>query len=74
MRYSQVLADEEIFPIPKTIIKGKIIKVKMDDGKTRYDFQYTDKYGYKKTIEGLVAYVQTRILELCKAYFRCSEA
>jgi ribonucleoside-diphosphate reductase alpha chain len=47
------LADEEIFPIPKTIIKGKIIKVRMDYGKTRYDFQYTDKYGYKKTIEGL---------------------
>jgi ribonucleoside-diphosphate reductase alpha chain len=47
------LADEEIFPIPKTIIKGKIIKVKTDDAKTRYDFQYTDKYGYKKTIEGL---------------------
>jgi ribonucleoside-diphosphate reductase alpha chain len=47
------LADEEIFPIPKTIVKGKIIKVKMDDGKSRYDFQYTDKYGYKKTIEGL---------------------
>jgi len=47
------LADEEIFPIPKTIIKGKIIKVKLEDGKTRYDFQYTDKIGYKKTIEGL---------------------
>ncbi|NSW95247.1 MAG: adenosylcobalamin-dependent ribonucleoside-diphosphate reductase [Bacteroidales bacterium] len=47
------LADEEIFPIPKTIVKGKIIKVKLDDGKTRYDFQYTDKYGYKKTMEGL---------------------
>ena len=47
------LADEEIFPIPKTIIKGKIIKVKTDDSRTRYDFQYTDKYGYKKTIEGL---------------------
>ncbi len=47
------IADEEIFPIPKTIIKGKIIKVKTDDAKTRYDFQYTDKYGYKKTIEGL---------------------
>ncbi len=47
------LADEEIFPIPKTIIKGKIIKVKSDDGKSRYDFQYTDKYGYKKNIEGL---------------------
>ena len=47
------LADEEIFPIPKTIIKGKIIKTKNEDGKTRYDFQYTDKYGYKKTMGGL---------------------
>jgi ribonucleoside-diphosphate reductase alpha chain len=47
------IADEEIFPIPKSIVKGKIIKTKNDDGKTRYDFQYTDKYGYKKTIEGL---------------------
>lgn len=47
------LADEEIFPIPKSIVKGKIIKIRNDDGKTRYDFQYTDKYGYKKTIEGL---------------------
>jgi ribonucleoside-diphosphate reductase alpha chain len=47
------IADEEIFPIPKSIVKGKIIKIKGDDGKTRYDFQYTDKYGYKKTIEGL---------------------
>jgi len=47
------LADEEIFPIPKTIIKGKIIKVKVEGSRTRYDFQYTDKYGYKKTIEGL---------------------
>lgn len=47
------IADEEIFPIPKTIIKGKIIKVRYDETKTRYDFQYTDKYGYKKTIEGL---------------------
>ncbi|MBW6500174.1 MAG: adenosylcobalamin-dependent ribonucleoside-diphosphate reductase [Bacteroidales bacterium] len=47
------IADEEIFPIPKTIIKGRIIKVKNEDRKTRYDFQYTDKYGYKKTIEGL---------------------
>ena len=46
-------ADEEIFPIPKSIIKGKIIKNKDEDGKTRYDFQYTDKYGYKKTMGGL---------------------
>jgi ribonucleoside-diphosphate reductase alpha chain len=47
------IADEEIFPIPKSIMKGKIIKIRDDDGKTRYDFQYTDKYGYKKTIGGL---------------------
>ena len=47
------LADEEIFPIPKSILKGKIIKIKNEDGKTRYDFQYTDKYGYMKTIGGL---------------------
>jgi ribonucleoside-diphosphate reductase alpha chain len=47
------IADEEIFPIPKSIVKGKIIKIKEEDGKTRYDFQYTDKYGYKKTMGGL---------------------
>ena len=46
-------ADEEIFPIPKSIVKGQIIKIKEDGGKTRYDFQYTDKYGYKKTMGGL---------------------
>jgi ribonucleoside-diphosphate reductase, adenosylcobalamin-dependent len=47
------LADEEIFPIPKSIVKGQIIKIKNEDRKTRYDFQYTDRYGYKKTIGGL---------------------
>ncbi|MBK7626833.1 MAG: adenosylcobalamin-dependent ribonucleoside-diphosphate reductase [Bacteroidales bacterium] len=47
------MADEEIFPIPKSIVKGKIIKVADEEGNTRYDFQYTDKYGYKKTMGGL---------------------
>jgi len=47
------LADEEVFPIPKSITKGKIIKIKEAGNKTRYDFQYTDKHGYNKTIEGL---------------------
>lgn len=47
------IADEEVFPIPKSIIKGKIVKIKDEDGNTRYDFQYTDKYGYKKTMGGL---------------------
>jgi ribonucleoside-diphosphate reductase alpha chain len=47
------LADEEMFPIPKSILKGKIIKNKAEDGTTRYDFQYTDKYGYRNTLGGL---------------------
>ena len=47
------IEDEEIFPIPKTIMKGKIIKNKEEDGTTRYDFQYTDKFGYKNTLGGL---------------------
>ncbi|MFP4061073.1 MAG: adenosylcobalamin-dependent ribonucleoside-diphosphate reductase [Bacteroidales bacterium] len=45
--------DEEMYPIPKSITRGKIIKTKDDDGKTRYDFQYVDKYGYKNTLGGL---------------------
>jgi len=47
------LADEDIYPIPKSIIKGSMIKTTDNNGKTRIDFQYTDKYGYHKTIEGL---------------------
>jgi ribonucleoside-diphosphate reductase alpha chain len=47
------LKDEEMFPIPKSITKGKIIKNKDEDGNTRYDFQYIDKYGYKNTLGGL---------------------
>ncbi len=47
------LQDDEMFPIPKSITKGKILKNKDESGKTRYDFQYTDKYGYKNTLGGL---------------------
>jgi ribonucleoside-diphosphate reductase alpha chain len=47
------LADEEMFPIPKSIQKGKIIKVKDKEGNSRYDFQYIDKYGYENTMGGL---------------------
>ena len=46
------LADEEMFPIPKSIKKGKIIKVKDENG-SRYDFQYIDRYGYANTLGGL---------------------
>ena len=47
------LTDEEVFPIPKTITKGQIIKTKDENGNNRYDFQYTDKYGYTNTLGGL---------------------
>ena len=47
------LQEEDMFPIPKPITKGRIIKNQDDEGNTRYDFQYTDKYGYKNTLGGL---------------------
>jgi len=47
------IEDDEMFPLPKSITKGSIIKNKDDEGISRYDFQYTDKYGYKNTLGGL---------------------
>jgi ribonucleoside-diphosphate reductase alpha chain len=47
------IVDDEMFPIPKSITKGKIIKNRDDQGRSRYDFQYTDKYGYNNTLGGL---------------------
>ncbi len=47
------MMDDEMFPIPKSITKGKIIKNKDENGVNRYDFQYTDKYGYKNMLGGL---------------------
>jgi len=43
---------EDAFSIPAWVEKGWIIKSKKD-GKSRYDFQYVDKEGYRVTIEGL---------------------
>jgi len=47
------MADDEMFPIPKSITKGKIIKTRDENGVSRYDFQYIDKYGYTNTVGGL---------------------
>jgi ribonucleoside-diphosphate reductase alpha chain len=47
------LADEEVLPIPKSVTQGKIIKVKKESGSSRYDFQYTDKFGYENTLGGI---------------------
>ncbi|MDR3704363.1 MAG: adenosylcobalamin-dependent ribonucleoside-diphosphate reductase [Paludibacteraceae bacterium] len=48
------LADEdEGIMLPKAVTTGKIIKMKDENGRTRYDFQFTNKRGFKTTVEGL---------------------
>lgn len=46
------LTEDDVLPIPKSVTKGRIIKVKEETG-SRYDFQYVDKYGYTNTLGGL---------------------
>jgi ribonucleoside-diphosphate reductase alpha chain len=45
--------EEDAMFIPPKIKKGFIIKVREADGTKRYDFQYTDRYGYTNTIGGI---------------------
>jgi len=45
--------DEDGILLPKSVQSGKIIKNREEDGTSRYDFQFTNKRGYKTTIEGL---------------------
>ncbi|MBD3637563.1 MAG: adenosylcobalamin-dependent ribonucleoside-diphosphate reductase [Crocinitomicaceae bacterium] len=44
---------EDSFYLPTWVTKGKVIKSKTENGRSRYDFQYCDKDQYKVTIEGL---------------------
>lgn len=41
------------FFIPPFVTKGYVIKTKLENQSTRYDFQFEDKEGYKVTIEAL---------------------
>ena len=45
--------DDEGIVLPTTVVKGKIIKQTDENGKSRYDFQFENKRGYKTTVEGL---------------------
>ena len=45
--------EEDAMYIPRKITSGHILKVREEDGTKRYDFQYTDRYGYKNTIGGI---------------------
>jgi len=44
---------EEAFSLPSQVSKGWVIKNKNGEDKSRYDFQYEDKEGFRVTIEGL---------------------
>ncbi len=45
--------DEDGLLLPRWVDNGLIIKSRMQDGNSRYDFQFKNKRGYKTTIEGL---------------------
>lgn len=51
--FTGVLDDEEGISLPKSVVRGKIIKNLDENGVKRYDFQFQNKRGYKTTIEGL---------------------
>lgn len=53
--FTGVLDDEDGIALPKTVVKGRIIKNVDEDGNKRYDFQFENRRGYKTTIEGLSA-------------------
>lgn len=42
----------DVLPIPSSVGKGKIVKVKTENG-SRYDFQYEDSNGYPNVMGGL---------------------
>jgi ribonucleoside-diphosphate reductase alpha chain len=46
------ISEDDVLPIPKTVKKGKILKIKEEEG-SRYDFQYVDRFGYTNTVGGL---------------------
>jgi len=45
--------EPDYLPIPKSVTDGYILKERDEEGKSRYDFQYTNKAGMKIKIEGL---------------------
>lgn len=45
--------DEDGLLIPKSVMRGKIIRALNEDGSKRYDFQFTNTRGFKITMEGL---------------------
>lgn len=51
--FTGIADDDDGIMLPKSVTEGKIIKVKNEDGQSRYDFQFVNKRGFKITVEGL---------------------
>lgn len=51
--FTGIADDEEGIMLPKAVVDGKIIKCQEKDGTSRYDFQFSNKRGFKTTVEGL---------------------
>ncbi len=51
--FTGIADDDDGIMLPKSVTNGKIIKVKGEDGQSRYDFQFVNKRGFKTTVEGL---------------------
>lgn len=51
--FTGIADDDDGIMLPKTVTEGKIIKIKNEDGQSRYDFQFVNKRGFKTTVEGL---------------------
>lgn len=45
--------EEDVLIFPKNVERGRIIKVRDENNKSRYDFQYIDRHGYENTLGGL---------------------
>ncbi|MBP3566198.1 MAG: adenosylcobalamin-dependent ribonucleoside-diphosphate reductase [Paraprevotella sp.] len=51
--FTGIQDDDEGIMLPKSVMKGRIIKNIDEEGNKRYDFQFENKKGYKTTVEGL---------------------
>lgn len=51
--FTGLMDDEEGISLPKSVTRGRIVKHLDKEGQKRYDFQFTNKRGYKTTVEGL---------------------
>lgn len=51
--FTGIQDDDEGIVLPKNVTEGKIIKNVDEAGVKRYDFQFSNRRGYKTTIEGL---------------------